>query len=152
MGTVPDDSCAIARTLGVVGERWTFLILREAWSGTTRFSDFRDALGVAPDVLTDRLTTLVEHGVMEKVPYQEPGSRARSSYVLTPAGTQLGVTLASLQQWGDEHLPWREGPSILRRVSGTDRPVHVGFIDDRGREVAPDRVEMVRTAAYPGAR
>ncbi len=149
MGHVPDDPCAIARTLGVVGERWTFLVLREAWGGTTRFSDFRTALGVSADVLTERLNTLVEHGVMEKVPYQEPGARPRSSYVLTPAGAELGVALAALQQWGDEHLPWHAGPSMLRRVKGTDRPVHVGFVDDRGREVAPDRVDMIRTAAYP---
>src|ERR1700749_1051209 len=104
MGKVPDSPCSIARSLGVLGERWTLLILREAWLGTDRFSQFREALGVAADVLSQRLSTLVEHGVMEKVPYQEPGERARASYRLTPAGEELMVVLGALQQWGDEHL------------------------------------------------
>lgn len=149
MSKVPDSSCSVARSLGVLGERWTFLILREAFGGLSRFAEFRDSLGIAPDVLTDRLSTLVKYGVLEKVAYQEPGARARSAYLLTPAGRQLLVVLAALQQWGDEHLPWPEGPSILRRVQGSDRPVHVGFVDDRGREVPQAEVAMVRTEAYP---
>jgi DNA-binding HxlR family transcriptional regulator len=146
---VPDSSCAIARSLGVLGERWTFLILREATLGLTRFAQFRDSLGIAPDVLAERLATLVEYGVMERVAYQEPGSRSRSAYVLTPAGRELSVVLAALQQWGDEHLPWPEGPSMLRRVRDSDRPVHVGFVDDGGREVPAEDVAMIRTDAYP---
>jgi DNA-binding HxlR family transcriptional regulator len=74
MAKVPDATCSIERTLGVLGERWTFLILREAFLGATRFVEFRDRLGVAPDVLTDRLATLVEYGVLEREPYREPGS------------------------------------------------------------------------------
>lgn len=146
----PETSCSIARSLGVLGERWTFLILREAFSGLTRFAEFRDSLGIAPDILADRLATLVTYGVMEKVPYQEPGERARSAYVLTPAGRELIVVLAALQQWGDEHLPWPDGPSVLRRVRDSDRPVHVSFVDDSGREVPETDVAMIRTAAYPG--
>lgn len=149
MSKVPDSSCAIARSLGVLGERWTFLILREATLGLTRFAQFRDSLGIAPDVLTERLATLVEYGVLERAAYQEPGSRSRSAYILTPAGRQLAVVLAALQQWGDEHLPWPEGPSMLRRVRDSDRPVHVGFVDDRGREVPAEDVAMIRTDAYP---
>ena len=150
MAKVPDTSCAIARSLGVLGERWTFLILREAFSGLTRFAEFRDSLGIAPDVLTDRLTTLVDYGVLERVAYQEPGARSRSAYVLTPAGRELMVVLAALQQWGDEHLPWPAGPSLLRRVQGSDRPVRVGFVDEQGREVRAEDVAMIPTDAYPG--
>jgi len=145
---VPDSSCSIARSLGVLGERWTFLILREAFGGLTRFAEFRDSLGIAPDVLADRLATLVTYGVMERVAYQEPGSRSRSAYVLTPAGRELHVVLAALQQWGDQHLPWPEGPSILRRVRGSDQPVHVGFVDDEGKEIPPADFATIRTAAY----
>jgi DNA-binding HxlR family transcriptional regulator len=151
MGKVPDDPCAIARTLGVLGERWTFLILREASRGAGRFSQFREALGVAPDVLAERLSTLVAYGVMEKVPYREPGERARASYRLTPPGEELTVVLAALQQWGDEHLPWPDGPSILRRTKDSGLPVHVGFVDDSGREVPRENVAMVPTAADPDA-
>ena len=86
MAKLPEDPCSIARTLGVVGERWTFLILREAFLGASRFAEFRDRLGVAPDVLSDRLATLVEFGVMSREPYREPGARSRFAYRLTPAG------------------------------------------------------------------
>ena len=141
--------CAIARSLGVLGERWTLLILREASLGATRFAQFKDALGVASDVLTDRLATLVEYGVLTKEPYQDEGSRSRFEYRLTPAGAELQVVLGALQQWGDEHLPWHEGPTILRRDRRNDRPIHIGYVDDRGREVAPENVAWVKTAAYP---
>jgi DNA-binding HxlR family transcriptional regulator len=151
MGKVPPSSCSIARSLGVVGERWTFLILREAFTGTTKFAQFRSNLGIAPDVLTDRLSTLVEYGVLTREAYQEPGSRSRYQYRLTSAGRELQIVLSALQQWGDEHLPWPDGPSILRRVTGTDEPVHVGFVDAHGSEVEPDQVAMVRTAAYPAS-
>ncbi|WP_297547773.1 helix-turn-helix domain-containing protein [Amycolatopsis sp.] len=144
-----DSSCSVARSLGVLGERWTFLILRDALAGTTRFAQFQKSLGVAPDVLAARLTTLVEYGVMTREPYQEPGSRPRDAYHLTEAGRELHVALGSLQQWGDKYLPWPAGPTIERRVRDTDRPVHVGFIDEDGREVSPDDVEALRTASYP---
>jgi DNA-binding HxlR family transcriptional regulator len=149
MAYMETSSCAIARSLAVLGERWTMLILREALGGATRFAQFKDNLGIASDVLTDRLGTLVEYGVLTKEPYQEPGSRTRYEYFLTPAGQELRVVLGALQQWGDEHLPWPEGPSVIRRDRRNDRPVHVGFVDDRGREVAADNVDWVRTAAYP---
>jgi DNA-binding HxlR family transcriptional regulator len=146
-GKVPDSTCSIARSLGVLGERWTFLILREAFLGATRFAEFRDGLGVASDVLSDRLGTLVEFGVLAREPYREPGARSRFAYRLTPAGRELHVVLGALQQWGDEHLPHPDGPSMLRRVRGTGRPAHVGFIDEDGREVATTDVAVIAAAA-----
>jgi DNA-binding HxlR family transcriptional regulator len=145
---VTQQTCSIARSLEVLGERWTFLILREALSGTTRFADFRAALGVAPDVLSDRLGTLVTAGVLEKRPYREPGARMRDSYHLTAAGEELRIVLAALQQWGDEHRPYELGPTVLRRTAD-GRPVHVAFVDDTGREVPLEEIRFVRTAAYP---
>lgn len=142
--------CSIARSLCVLGERWTFLILREAFSGVSRFSEFRDRLGVAPDVLTDRLATLTEAGVLTREPYQEPGRRGRYAYRLTPAGEELRVVLGSLQQWGDRHMPPPGGPTVVRRVRDTGAPLHVGYVDDDGREVALEDVEFVPTANYPG--
>src|ERR1700754_1351596 len=147
--TEKDRMCSTARSLEVLGERWTFLILREAFSGTTRFADFRSELGVAPDVLSNRLATLVDAGVLEKQPYRDPGARVRDSYHLTPAGRDLQVMLGALQQWGDEHRPYELGPTIVRRTVDGDRPVHVGFIDDTGREVPLEGVAFVRTALYP---
>lgn len=149
---VPDTPCSVARSLGVLGERWTFLILREALVGSTRFSEFRDALHVAPDVLTERLNTLVEYGVMTREPYKEPGSRQRYAYGLTPAGRELQVVLSALEQWGDTHLPWPEGPSILRRRADTGESVHIGFIDEQGREVQRNELALLRTDAHPRGR
>src|ERR1700735_1496762 len=100
MAKVPDAVCSIERTLGVLGERWTFLILREAFFGATRFVEFRDQLGVAPDVLTDRLATLVEYGVLEREPYREPGARSRFAYRLTPAGRERQAVPAAPPEAG----------------------------------------------------
>lgn len=138
-----DSSCPIARTVGVLGERWTLLIIREAISGTTRFAGFRDNLGLAPDLLIDRLSTLVEYGVMSKEPYREPGSRTRYSYHLTDKGRELSLVLAAIRQWGDKNLPWPEGPLFERRARRTNRPVHVAFIDDHGYEVPAADVALV---------
>jgi DNA-binding HxlR family transcriptional regulator len=142
---LPPDPCSIARALGVLGERWTLLILREAIDGTTRFAEFRETLGIASDVLSERLATLVAYGVMTREPYRDPGHRVRHAYKLTPGGRELHVALGALQMWGDKHLPRDEGPTVQRRARGTDRPVHVGFIDDRGREIDCDEVAVVRT-------
>jgi len=150
MGKVPESTCSIARSLGVLGERWTFLILREAFMGATKFAEFRDHLGVAPDVLSDRLSTLVKYGVMEREPYREPGARPRFAYRLTPAGAELQVVLSGLQQWGDKYLPRPEGPSMLRRIRGTDLPVHVGYLDDQGNEVARAEVAMIPATVSQG--
>ncbi|HEX4361786.1 MAG TPA: helix-turn-helix domain-containing protein [Pseudonocardia sp.] len=143
-------TCSIARSLEVLGERWSLLIVREAFSGVTRFADFRAALGVAPDVLTERLRTLVEAGVLERRPYREPGSRPRHDYHLTPAGRDLRLVLAALQQWGDEHCPSPGGPTVVRRTGDGGRAVRVAFVDDADEVVPPERVRFERTAAYVG--
>jgi DNA-binding HxlR family transcriptional regulator len=147
-----ESPCSIARTLEVVGQRWALLILREAMWGATRFAEFRDALGIAPDVLTERLATLTEAGVLVREPYQEAGRRTRLAYQLTPAGRELLVVLGALQQWGDEHRPWPQGPTVVRRDRQTGRPLHVGYVDDLGREIRLPDVEFARTAAYPAGR
>jgi DNA-binding HxlR family transcriptional regulator len=150
MAVKVDMSCSIARSLSVVGERWTFLILREAMFGKTRFGEFREALGIAPDVLSERLATLVENGVMERVPYQEPGARARDAYLLTESGRDLDLVLGALQEWGDNNMPREQGPTVVRRLGDSETPVHVAYVDDEGREVPRESVAMVKTDAFPG--
>jgi DNA-binding HxlR family transcriptional regulator len=140
-----DWKCSVGRSMTVLGERWTILILREALLGTTRFADFERNLGLPPDRLSDRLSTLVEYGVMTKDSYQEAGQRRRPSYHLTPAGRELHVLIGVLQQWGDKHLARLEGPTIVRQARRTERPVHVAFIDDLGYEVPADDVATVPT-------
>jgi len=144
-----DAACSIERSLGVLGDGWTLLILRDATMGSTRFVEFQRSLGIAPDVLTGRLATLVEAGVLARAPYQDAGARSRFEYRLTPAGRKLQVMLMALQEWGDEHLPRPEGPSLLRRHRRTDRPVHVGLVDDTGRQIDLDDLTIVPPDASP---
>ena len=117
-----DSRCSVARSLSILGERWTLLILRVALEGETRFEGFREQLTMAPDVLSERLNTLVEYGVLAKESYQEPGHRARYEYALTEAGRDLHVVIGGLQQWGDTHLPQAEGPTLVRQDHRTSKP------------------------------
>ena len=94
-----DLECSIARTLDVVGERWSLLILRDAFYGVRRFDDFQHDLGVARNILTDRLNKLVGHGVLEKTPYEE--RPVRYEYRLTDKGRDLLPVLLTMMSWGD---------------------------------------------------
>jgi DNA-binding HxlR family transcriptional regulator len=135
-----EPACSIERSLQVLGERWTLLVLREVFSGRSRFADIQASLGVATNLLTARLRTLVDAGVLESRTYQEPGSRSRQSYHLTKAGKDLRLILAALQQWGDVYRPRPSGPSALRRTRPDGRPVHVAFVTDDGDEVPGSEV------------
>jgi DNA-binding HxlR family transcriptional regulator len=107
----PDQVCSISRALEVVGERWTLLILRDATLGLTRFDEFQRSLGIASNVLTNRLKLLTEEGVMERTPDDErPG---RPKYVLTDKGREIAPALIVLMKWGDHHYPTPGGPPRL---------------------------------------
>lgn len=95
-----DMDCGVAQALEIVGEWWTLLIIRDAFFGTTRFEEFHDRLGISRNILSARLETLIEAGVMERATYEE--ARARCDYVLTEKGMALRPVLAALRQWGDE--------------------------------------------------
>jgi DNA-binding HxlR family transcriptional regulator len=97
-----DMNCSIARSLEVIGEWWTLLILRDAFFGITRFDDFQARLGIARNILTKRLDTLIDHGVLEPRCYDE--ARGRNDYVLTDKGRALWPVLVTIRQWGDEWL------------------------------------------------
>jgi DNA-binding HxlR family transcriptional regulator len=142
-GTDSEARCQIVRTLGVVGEKWSLLIVRDALRGNTRFSEFRDSLGAPSDILTTRLAKLVEAGVLEKRAYREPGSRERSSYHLTESGQGLALVIGALVQWGDEYHPYSGGASS-RMVDATARePVTLAFVTPTGETLAPDEVAFV---------
>jgi DNA-binding HxlR family transcriptional regulator len=137
-----DRSSAVARSLSVVGERWALLIVREALYGATRFETFRVNLGIAPDVLGARLATFVEHGIMTREAYRQPGRRTYSEYLLTESGRDLQLVVGALQQWGDNHMPRPEGPSVVSRSHITGERVRVGFVNG-GREVAEEHIVVV---------
>lgn len=100
---VGSESCPVGRALAVVGERWSLLIVREAFDGVRRFQDFRNRLGIASNLLSTRLETLVGAGILMRVPYQDPGGRRRDEYHLTERGEDLESVLLALRQWGDKY-------------------------------------------------
>ena len=115
---IDNASCSVARTLEIMGDRWSILVLREAFWGTRRFEAFQRHLGIARNILTDRLNKLVEGGILERRQYSD--RPPRSEYRLTAAGRDLWPILITLMQWGDEHLPEPDGerPSITHTACG----------------------------------
>lgn len=106
-----DMHCSIAQALEIIGEWWTLLILRDAFFGVRRFEDFVERLGIARNVLTNRLDTLVEAGVLERRPYDE--ARGRYDYLLTEKGRALWPVMTTLRQWGDEWLLGEDSAPVL---------------------------------------
>lgn len=117
--TPSDDGSTIERTLALVGDRWTILVLRAAFRGISRFDEFCNDLGVARPILTARLRKLVAAGLMTKEPYQD--RPPRYDYKLTPAGIALSPAIVALVRWGDEHLA-TEPPStkLVHGPCGTE--------------------------------
>ncbi|WP_082406060.1 winged helix-turn-helix transcriptional regulator [Microbacterium sp. No. 7] len=148
-----ENPCAIVRSLGVLTDTWSFLLVREALLGARTFAQFRDALGIASDVLSARLASLVAHGVMAKTPYREPGQRTRDAYELTPAGEELKTVLVAMQQWGHAHVPQDPELRVVPVTADRQVRVHAELVDADGRAVAPEDVRFVRVPrATPRAR
>jgi DNA-binding HxlR family transcriptional regulator len=133
------QNCSIARTLEIVGERWTLLIIRDVFLGLRRFDQLQESLGVARNVLTDRLNRLVEEGILERVQYSE--RPPRFEYRLTKTGRELNVALTALRQWGDAHLS-EKPPRLLRRL-GDRKPVVAALVPRSADVLRPDEVELV---------
>jgi DNA-binding HxlR family transcriptional regulator len=108
-----DMACSIARTLDVVGEPWSPLVLRDVWVGINRFDQIQDDLGVSSKVLAQRLKHLVAHGVLERRAYSE--RPPRHEYVLTPKGEELCSVLMAITAWGDRWTAGEAGPPVLLR-------------------------------------
>ena len=100
-------------------------------------------------MLTNRLSVLVDAGVLEKRAYKEEGTRPRMSYHPTPAAVQLKVVLGALQQWGDEHVPPREGVTLRRRSLSDDSDLHVGFVNDAASLVPVEDVDFEHLLTHP---
>ncbi|NKY42987.1 winged helix-turn-helix transcriptional regulator [Nocardia cerradoensis] len=139
-----ENACPIARAMSVLGRRWSVLIVREAMLGRSRFSEFRDRLGIASDVLSARLSDLVASGILEVVEYRQPSDRTRSRYVLTDAGRDLAPVLAAIGQWGHAHVA-RPRSSGYRFVdAATGEPVGLGFRRRDGEQVAPADIVLTQ--------
>ncbi|TDC85274.1 transcriptional regulator [Micromonospora sp. KC606] len=144
------ENCTIARAMAILGERWTLVVLREVFNGVRRFDDMRVRTGVPRQVLTNRLATLVEQGLLRREPYREPGSRVRHEYRLTEKGLDLWPVLVAVLGWGDRYLADPEGSplSVGHRACGAE--VHVELRCAEGHEVGRPRDVVPRPG--PGAR
>jgi DNA-binding HxlR family transcriptional regulator len=139
--------CSVARTLELVGERWTILILRDAFLGVRRFDDFQRSLGVARNVLQGRLERLVENEILERVRYQERPERFE--YRLTEKGLDLWPVLVALISWGDRHAA-PDGPPVVLEHRGCGGAVNDRRICDAcGAYLGP---RDVRARRGPAAR
>jgi len=135
----PGQNCSIARALEVVGERWTLLIVRDAFLGRRRFDEFQESLGISRNVLSERLAHLVDEGILERVLYQERPERYE--YRLTPKGRDLHLALTGLRQWGDRYLSSK--PPTLLRSKADRRQVIAALIPKNQAHLRVDEVELV---------
>ncbi|MGI5129257.1 winged helix-turn-helix transcriptional regulator [Pseudonocardia sp. CA-107938] len=139
-------ACSIARTADVAGEPWTPLILRDIWVGITRFDDLQAELGISRKVLAERLTHLVDRGVLTRRPYD---NRPRHEYVLTEMGTELVDVLMTMVAWGDKWLAGAAGPPVLLRHHACGEISHVELRCSHCGE--PMHADDVDQLAGPGA-
>lgn len=107
-----NENCSVARTLDLIGSRVTLLLLREAFLGTRRFEDFVRRVDVSEPTAARRLTELTGAGLLDRVPYREPGQRERHEYRLTTKGRDLQPVITALREWGDTWAPGPDGPPL----------------------------------------
>ena len=139
------EPCSVAATLEIVGERWTWLIIRDAFLGLTTFAEFHASLGIARNVLAVRLNRLVEDGVFERRLYSERPERYE--YRLTEKGLDLFTALNALRQWGDEHLSAKPMRLLRRKADGV--PVVAALVPEGSPVVAHEELEIVPGPGFP---
>jgi DNA-binding HxlR family transcriptional regulator len=143
-------NCTVGRTMAILGERWTFVVLREVFNGVRRFEDIRRHSGIPRQVLSNRLALLVEQDVLRREPYRDPGERARHEYRLTEKGFDLYPVLVAVADWGDRYLVDPEGPPVEFTHRDCGAPVHSHLECAEGHRV--ERPREVVTRPGPGAR
>jgi DNA-binding HxlR family transcriptional regulator len=144
------ENCTIGAALAIVGEKWTFLVLREAFNGVRRFDDIRRRISAPRQILSDRLARLVREDVLRKVPYREPGQRARSEYRLTEKGLALFPVIVALLEWGNTYAAAPDGPVVELRHRDCGAPVRLALACDEGHPV--DSAREITPLPGPGAR
>ena len=138
-----EENCSIARALEVLGDWWTFLVIREAFLGTRRFADFQSELGIAKNVLTKRLQHLVDHDVLEKVDAGQHGTRYE--YRLTDKGRDLFTVITALRQWSDRWNGESDGPELVDRANG--EPVRTVAVQSRDGRTLDVRAVVYRDSS-----
>ncbi|MEO3829783.1 helix-turn-helix domain-containing protein [Actinomadura sp. B10D3] len=140
------EHCSLVKALEVVGTRSALLILREAYYGTTRFSDFARRIGITERVVARQLRHLTEAGLLVRRPYRDEGGRTRDEYVLTDMGRDLLPAVLSLMQWADKHL--QEEPPLLHVEHETGAPVRVELRSETGHEVDLENLGIRRNPVW----
>ena len=140
--------CSVARTTAVIGDRWTVMILRDCFNGSRRFDEFQTSLGISRTIVTDRLSLLVDEGVLVKAPYQE--KPVRYEYRLTEKGLDLYPILMFMFRWGDKHYATKEGPPLLFRHKTCGHDFHAVLSCSACDQVLNPREVEVR--AGPGLK
>ena len=140
------DQCSIAASLGVLGEKWTLLVLREAFSGIRRFEDMLARTGAPRQVLSARLARLVDEGILRRVPYRETGQRQRTEYRLTDKGLDLYPILVALMHWGDRWAIPMAAPPVSLHHRGCGAAVGLQLRCADGHDLAGARDVQPRPA------
>jgi DNA-binding HxlR family transcriptional regulator len=142
-----DQPCSIARSVAVIGDRWTLMILRDAFLGVRRFEAFQTRLGISRTIITERLKLLVEEGVLAKVPYQD--RPVRHEYRLTQKGMDLYPVVMAIVHWGDRHYAGEAGAPLLHHHKTCGCDFHPVMTCSECH--APVGAREVETRAGPGA-
>ena len=133
-------NCSLAQALDVIGERWTLLILRDAFLGARKFQQFQANLGIARNILAARLRRLVDEGILEKRPVEGE----HHSYVLTPKGLDLQPVLLAMTHWGDAYKPNPKGARLVFVERATGKPIaRMSAMSRDGRPLKPLEVRAV---------
>jgi len=144
------ENCTVGRTMAILGERWTFVVLREVFNGVRRFDDICRHSGIPRQVLSNRLALLVEQDILRREPYRDPGERARHEYRLTEKGFDLYPVLVAVAEWGDRYLVDPEGTPVEFTHRDCGARVHPVLECDAGHRVARPRDVVTRPG--PGAQ
>jgi DNA-binding HxlR family transcriptional regulator len=144
------DACSIARTLDLVGDRWTLLVLRDVANGVGRFDELAGHLGIARNILSGRLARLTNAGLVERGAYREPGARERYEYGLTGPGRELIPILLAFMDWGDRNLAGPDGPPAVVRHAGCGARIRVTLECEEGHQLG-ERPRL-RLEPGPGSR
>lgn len=145
------ENCTVGRTMEILGERWTVVVLREIFNGVRRFDDIARHSGIPRQVLSNRLASLVEQGVLRREPYRpEAGGRVRHEYRPTPKGFDLYAVLVAVAEWGDRYLADPEGPPVefVHRECGAR--VHPVLVCEEGHRMGDPREVVGRPG--PGVK
>jgi DNA-binding HxlR family transcriptional regulator len=130
--------CPVEKTMALLGTKSAMLIMREAYYGTTRFDDFWRRIGVTKAAAAARLSDLLEAGLLERRPYQEPGQRSRDEYVLTQAGVDFMPVVWAMFEWGRRHLPTRSTLRLAHADCGAEASVEIRC--EKGHRVPADEL------------